>query len=201
VSINGSTPDPAKLEAIAAFPTPTDLAHLRRFLGMTGYYRKFVPFYARIADPLYALTRADTLWQWGEETDQAFRKLKNSLCEQPVLLASPDGNKPFVIHTDASGTAIAGVLYQLDTEGNQKVVAYASRRLNIHERNYTVSELECLAVVWAVTEQFHSYIFGAPFLVETDHSALTSVFTCSLCPTREPMVACNDGHFGCNRTL
>ena len=161
---------PSKVKSVSDYPRPTTLKQVRRFTGLTGVYRRFIPNYTEIAEPLSRLTRKNVPFSWTEEQQQSFEKLKNLLVSGPVLqIFDPD--KVSTLYTDASKVGIGAVLSQ---EGHP--VAYYSRRLNIHEENYTTSELECLAVVNAI-EHFHVYLHGTHFNIITDHSALKWLFS------------------------
>ena len=174
--VDGIRTNPDKLRAITELPVPRNVDDVRRFLGMVGYYRRFVEHFAHKAASLYELLKVSSQCRWTTIEQEAFDALRDALCREPIVLGSPDGARPFVLHTDASGVGLGAVLYQRDDQGDLRVVAYISRRLNVHESNYTATELECLAIVWAVTEQFHAYLFQHPFELATDHSALLQLF-------------------------
>ena len=152
------------------FPEPTNLKELRGALGLFSYYRKFVKDFSKIAKPLLDLLKKDAPFSWKEKQQTAFDYLKKKLIEAPIL-QYPDFNKPFVLFTDASGDGIGAVLSQLNDDGKECVIAYASRSLNQAERNYGITDQECLAVVWAI-KHFDQYLGLLPFKVVTDHSAL-----------------------------
>lgn len=166
---DGIKPNPSKIEVIQKIPVPTDIHQLKRFLGLTGYYRKFIKNYARITDPLNKLLKKNTLYKWTELCDKAFNNLKQKLCKSPIL-AHPNYQLPFKLFTDASTIGLGAVLSQ-DQDGKEVVISYASRTLSPSERNYTITELECLAIVWAV-KHFRPYLYGTKFTVITDHNAL-----------------------------
>ena len=165
-------PESAKIEAVRKFEQPTTKTRVRSFLGLTGYYRKFIPDYATLAAPLTDLTRKTKPNQvaWTPECAAAFDQLKDSLCVSPVL-KSPDWNKPFVLQTDASDRGVGAVLSQSEDDGNDKPVAYFSRRLLPREERYSTIEKECLAIKLAV-QAFHVYLMGRPFTIQTDHRSL-----------------------------
>nr|KAG5687934.1 hypothetical protein BaRGS_021642 [Batillaria attramentaria] len=188
VSADGIAPDPDKTQTIRDWPRPTNPEEVRRFLGFSGYYRKFVQNYSRISAPLTALMPVPTKkqrgrkkvhqqkpWQWGDEEEAAFQRLKDILSSPPVL-GYADYTRPFELHTDASGTGLGAVLYQ-EQDGAPRVIAYASRALSKTERNYPAHKLEFLALKWAVTEKFKDHLYGAQFTVKTDNNPLTYVLT------------------------
>lgn len=173
MSKEGIKPDPMKVAVIQNLQAPTDISGLRRFLGLTSYYRRFIKGYSKIAFPLNNLLKKNTLYYWSTTCQEAFQTLKDKLVSSPILV-HPDFNKPFVLYADASTKGLGVILAQVQNQ-NEHVIAYASRTLNKAERNYTISELEALAIVWGVT-YFRPYLYGSKFTAVTDHSALTSLF-------------------------
>ena len=154
------------------FPTPRHLKQLRSFLGLASYWR-FIPKFSQVAAPLYVLTKKDALYQWTPTCQDTFDELKQKLTQAPVL-AFPDFSKSFILETDASGSGLGAVLAQEQEDGMVKPICYASRTLQTHEKNYGVSELEALAVVWVV-KHFRVYLYGHKCKVYTDHEALMSL--------------------------
>ena len=173
VSAEGIHTDPRKLQAVRNYPAPMDLKSLRSFLGLCSYYRRFVPGFSKVAAPLHALTRKDVGYVWTQDCQESFEKLRDLLVSAP-LLSYPDFQKPFILETDASGEGLGAVLAQRQDDGSVKPIAYASRSLQKHERNYGVTELEGLGVVWAA-KHFRPYLYGHPCQVFTDHEALKSL--------------------------
>ena len=161
-----------KVMAVQNYPRPTSKKEVRSFLGLTGYYRKFIPQYASIAAPLTDLTRkaSPNRVHWTSACEIAFSKLKELLCAAPVL-RSPDFQKEFILQTDASDRGVGAVLSQVDDEGKDHPVGFFSRKLLPREERYSTVEKECLAVKLGV-ESFRVYLLGRPFVVETDHRAL-----------------------------
>lgn len=169
VNEHGIQTDPDKVRAINEFPRPHNVRTLRGFLGMASWYRRFVESFAKLSAPLTKLLRKDAKWAWGEEQEAAFELLKSRLTSAPIL-ACPDFTKKFVVQVDASGTGLGASLTQVQN-GKEVVIAFASRLLGDNERRYTVSEQECLALVWSL-KKFRPYLEGYRFVAITDHQAL-----------------------------
>ncbi|CAL2250755.1 unnamed protein product [Prunus armeniaca] len=170
ISTEGIYVDPQKVEAIVNWVQPTSVTEVRSFLGLAGYYRRFVEGFSSIAAPLTRLTRKDVAFEWTEECEQSFQELKKRLTTAPVL-ALPDNSGGFVIYSDASLQGLGCVLMQHD-----RVIAYASRQLKKHERNYPVHDLELAAVVFALKIWRH-YLYGETCQIFTDHKSLKYFFT------------------------
>ncbi|GJR27877.1 reverse transcriptase domain-containing protein [Tanacetum coccineum] len=143
VNQNGIHVDPSKIEAVKNWKTPTTPSEIRSFLGLAGYYRRFIANFSKIAKPLTSLTQKNQKYVWGVEQEEAFQTLKNNLCDAPILTL-PDGVEDFVVYCGASNQGLGCVLMQ---RGN--VIAYASRQLKIHEKNYTTNDLELGAVLFS----------------------------------------------------
>lgn len=173
VSREGIKTDPTKVLAVSAFPIPQSLKDVQRFLGMAGWYHRFIPSFSEKAAPLHALKQKNSTWSWTDQCQQAFDLIKQASMQAPVL-TSPDFTQPFRVQTDASETGLGAVLTQ-ECAGKEHVIAYASRLLRGAERSYSVSEKECLAVVWAL-EKWRPYLEGRLFEVLTDYAALTWAF-------------------------
>ena len=167
------SPLPARTQAIREFPAPRTVTEVRRFLGMVGWYRRFIRDYAHLALPLNLLTRGDTRFGWSGEAQMAFDRLKKALTEAPCLHI-PDPRYHFVLTTDGSGTGVGAVLSQ-DVDGVRKPVAFFSRQLKDAERNYQAFDLEMLAVADACRVWRH-YLVATRFTLETDHQALLQMF-------------------------
>jgi len=170
VSAAGLAVDPVKVTAVQSLQVPSSVLAVRQFIGLTSYYRSFIPNYARIAAPLTALTRSYAHFHWTSQCESAFRALQAALTS-PLVLAFPDFSRPFILSTDASRVAIGAILSQQFPEG-ERPIAYASRQLKPNEKRWTVFELEGLAVVWG-TKYFDAYLHGREFTVVTDHRALS----------------------------
>ena len=201
ISANGVQTDPDKILAVTTWPRPQNVKELKSFLGFSGYYRRFIEHYSRIAKPLNDLSRLyeplrkggrrvsnqkkrsgmrpspDTPFgdKWDEQCQAAFDTLIERLTTAPTLLFA-DYNVPFVLHTDASTSGLGAALYQV-SNGKLHPVAYASRGLSKSEANYPAHKLEFLAMKWAVTDKFSDYLYGTHFTVLTDNNPLTYVLS------------------------
>ena len=170
VSPQGVKPNPQKVAAVQHYPTPTNVKDVQSFLGLAQYYRKFVKDFSIKAKPLTMLTGKSVDWAWGVPQQTAFDQLRNALSQSPIL-AHPDFRLPFILQTDASRQGLGAVLAQRDSQGQERVIQYLSRSLSKAERNYGVTKLELLGILWAL-EVCRPYLQGAKFTVETDHKAL-----------------------------
>lgn len=188
VSADGISCDESKLAAVRDWPIPGNIKELQKFLGFTGYYRRFIKDYALVARPLTHLLRGSNprnivskkkkkpqptvTWVWEEEQQEAFQELIRRVTSPPVL-CYPDFTKPFQVRVDASKLGLGAVLCQQQETGQFRVVGYGSRALKASEENYSTHKMEFLALYWAVTKQFHHYLYGAEkFEVTTDHNPL-----------------------------
>jgi hypothetical protein len=174
VTADGVAPDPKKIQAIVEFPTPKTPTSVKSFLGLVGYYRKFVPDFSKRAKPLNDLLKKNQTWRWETEHEESFRNLKEQLTKPPILRFT-DFTQPFVLTTDASDYAIGSILSQGDI-GKDKPIAFASRTLNKAETNYSTVEKELLAIVWSC-KHFRPYLLGRMFTIVTDHKPLTWIFS------------------------
>ena len=165
VGMDGIKVDPAKIEAVKKWETPKTPTEIRSFLGLAGYYRRFIQDFSKIATPLTKLTRKTEPFVWSGKQEEAFLTLKNLLCEAPIL-SLPEGNEDFVVYSDASYSGLGCVLMQ-----RGKVIAYASRQLKDAEKNYPVHDLELAAVVFALKLWRH-YLYGTRCTIFTDHKSL-----------------------------
>ncbi|GKB36794.1 reverse transcriptase domain-containing protein [Tanacetum coccineum] len=168
IDSSGIHVDPAKIEAVKNWASPTTPSEIRQFLGLAGYYRRFIEGFSKIAKPMTELTQKNQKFDWGEEQEEAFQLLKQKLCAAPIL-ALPEGSEDFVVYCDASIKGLGAVLMQ-----RMKVIAYASRQLKIHEKNYTTHDLELGAVVFALKIWRH-YLYGTKYVVFTDHKSLQHI--------------------------
>ena len=169
ISEDGVKPNPEKIEAITKFPIPTTTKEIKSFLGLVGYYRKFIRDFAKITKPLTSCLKKGAKITLSEEYKNAFEKCKTLLCNEPIL-QYPDFTKEFIITTDASNVALGAVLSQGNLP-NDRPVQYASRTLSETEQKYSTIEKELLAIIYAV-KTFRPYIYGRKFLIYTDHRPL-----------------------------
>lgn len=169
VDKNGLRADPQKVLPIVNISRPSSVKEIRSFMGMVSWYRRFLPNFAHISAPLNRLLRKNQPFAWSQDCENAFNNIKQALISAPIL-SCPNFDIPFVVQCDASGYGLGGVLTQRYPDGD-RVVAYASRSLTSNERNYTTTELECLAILFSL-EKFRPYIEGTRVTVITDHSSL-----------------------------
>lgn len=174
ITQQGVSPDPEKVQAVLDMKEPNNLKHLRTFLQTCSWFRKFIPNFSSVAEPLTRLTRKHQTWTWGSAQTTAFNELKQLLTSAPILIQA-DFNHPFVLRTDASNYAVGAVLLQGEDK-EERPIEYASRLLNAAERNYSTTEREALAVVWAV-ERFRCYLDGHPVIIGSDHQPLRWLMT------------------------
>jgi hypothetical protein len=169
VSAKGVEVDHRKISKILEWPEPQNLTQLRSFVGICAYYRRFVPDFSTICKPLFLLTQKGQQYVWGEAQQVAMDTMKKLLTSAPIL-GYPRTGDPFILDTDASAVGLGAVLSQVQ-DGEERVIAYASRVLSPAERNYCTTRRELLAIL-SFVKQFHHYLYGGRFLVRTDHSAL-----------------------------
>jgi len=162
--------DKEKVSAITEFPSPKSTKQLRRFLGMAGWYRRFIDNFASLTGPLTNLLKKSKGFNWNAEAQDAFEKLKANLAKAPIL-ASPDYSRPFLLQCDASKIGVGAVLAQVDQDNNEVPIAFFSKKLNKAQSNYSVTEQECLAVILSL-KKFRPYIEGQAFTIITDHASL-----------------------------
>lgn len=170
VNKEGVATDPEKIRLVQEWPEPKNVKELRGFLGLTGYYRKFVESYSRIAAPLNQLLKKNRSFIWTEECKQAFDQLKQVLLSPPILVL-PGEEDTFILDTDACDVSIGAVLSVIK-DGKERIVAFAGRTLNKNERNYCVTRKELLAIVYFV-KYFRQYLLSKPFTIRTDHAPLS----------------------------
>jgi hypothetical protein len=170
ISRNGISVDPEKVQEVMNWKPPTTMRQIRSFLGLAGYYRRFIPNFSRIAKPMTELLKKGVKSEWSQKCEDAFHALRQHFTTAPVL-AQPDNTKSFDVYCDASGTGLGCVLMQ-----DNRVIAYASKALRPHEQNYPTHDLELAAVVHALKIWRH-YLMGAHCNIYTDHKSLKYIFT------------------------
>ncbi len=179
VSAEGIKPDPDKIKAVREWRIPRSKKDIRSFVGLCSYYRKFIPHFATIAEPLHRLQsiKETVVFEWKEEQQRAFKSLQKALTTAPILIA-PDWQREFILQTDASDYGLGAVLCQ-EINGDERVIAYASKSLNKAQKNYMTSDKECLAIIYGV-KNFRTYLIGRKFTLYTDHAALQFLQTMKL---------------------
>ncbi|GBM62092.1 Retrovirus-related Pol polyprotein from transposon 297, partial [Araneus ventricosus] len=167
------SPTEAKIQSIQAFPTPKTKTQVRAFLGLVGYYSRYIPLYSVIAAPL-----TDTLKgkakrgdiDWTEACEEAFQELKGKLIDKPVLY-SPNFNREFIVQTDSSDMGMGVVLSQLNEDKEEHPILYLSKKFSNVERKYCTTEKECASIIFAI-KRLHYYLDGQNFTIMADHNPL-----------------------------
>jgi hypothetical protein len=164
-------PNQETVDKLLKAPRPVNKKQLRSFLGLVGYFRRFIPNFAAIAVPLTDLTREGTPneLEWEQPQVQAYNALRESLIHPPILRL-PDVSRPFILQTDASADGIGAILLQ-EEQGVKHPIAFVSKKLLPREKNYSTIERECLAILWGI-QKFQTYLYGTHFVLETDHQPL-----------------------------
>jgi hypothetical protein len=170
ISSDGISVDPSKVQEVMDWKPPTSVHQIRSFLGLAGYYCRFIPDFSKIAKPMTELLKKGVTFSWNEKCEEAFHTVRAHLTTTPIL-AQPDNSKPFDVYCDASGIGLGCVLIQ-----NNRVIAYASRALWTHEQNYPTHDLELAAVIHALKIWRH-YLMGTKCNIYTDHKSLKYIFT------------------------
>jgi hypothetical protein len=176
ISSAGMRPGEAKIQCVSDFPQPQNVHSVRQFLGLVSYFRKFIPGFAHLAQPITKLLKRDAVWEWGKDQEVAFKALKDKLVNRPVLMIY-DPTAETELHTDASKLGVGGILLQRPEGSGSSFhpVAYYSRQTTPEERNFHSYELETLAVVCSL-KKLRVYLLGKVFKIVTDCSALRSTF-------------------------
>ena len=169
ISAQGIVVDPAMIETMVKWERPQTVTEVRSFLGLVGYYRRFVEGFSKMVSPLTQLTRKDQPFSWTDECEVCFEDMKRRLTTAPILVI-PDTTKTFEVYCDASYQGLGCVLMQ-----EKRPVAYASRQLKVHEKNYPTHDLELAAVVF-VLKTWRHYLYGSQFQVFNDHKSLKYLF-------------------------
>ena len=173
VSPQGVCPDPLKVESIRTLAPPTNVKECRSFVAMCSYYHRFVPNFAKISEPIVALTKKHARFKWKEQCQEAFDLMKESLTVIP-LLSYPDPNKRFILYTDASDTCIGAVLCQEYTKGEEtfeKPVYFISHKLKKSQINYSTVEKECFGIMYSL-DRLHHWVSCSQIICKTDHMPL-----------------------------
>ena len=169
VSVEGIEADPVKIKAILNMKTPESASEVHSLIGGCGYYRKFIPKFAQMCQPLYKLIHYDTKFRWSEEEERAFKEIKNALTNAPIL-RHPNFNYPFQIHTDACDAGLGATLVQT-IDGVERVILFISRTLQPAERKWSTREKEALGILWAC-ETLRPFVINYHFEVISDHQSL-----------------------------
>ena len=170
----GVKANPDKVKPILELRSPNSVKEIRSFLGMTGFYRDTIPNYAEIAMPLVELTKKNRKFSWGNKQEQAFQHLKIELQSNNVM-QSPDINKPYILYTDACDYSIGGILTQVNDAGVEKIIQYVSKALGSTQLRWPVIEKEAFALIYCL-RKLTTYLYGARFIVYTDHKPIISLF-------------------------
>ena len=170
MSASGVSVDPEKVEAVMNWERPKSVFEIRSFLGLAGYYRRFIEDFSRIATPMTTLSRKEVKFKWDDRCEEAFQELKRRLTSAPILIVS-DRGKGYTVYCNASRVGLGCVLMQ-----SGRVVAYGYRQLKNHEQNYPTHDMELVAVVFALKILRH-YLYGEEFEVYSDHKILKYIFT------------------------
>ena len=149
------------------------MKEIQSFLGLCSYYRQYIQTFSHIAAPLIQLTKKNVQFVWDESCQAAFEILKKKLCSAPVL-AYPKPDLRYILDTDASDVGVSGVLTQIQ-DGKERVIAYASKKLNVQQQRYTVTRRELLTVI-TFMNHFRHYLLGQNFLLSTNHGSLRWIF-------------------------
>jgi len=182
ISEKGVSMDPDKIQTIQNFQPPRTRKQVQSFLGFINFYRKFIRDLSQDTEHLSALTKKNAKWVWNNIQQQAFEDIKHKFLKD-IIIQFPDFTKAFYLNTDASTTHIGAELYQISETGQHQTLGFASRTLNDAEQNYTTTELELLAIVFAC-RKFRNYLLGHQVKVLTDHHSLTFLNTCQLLSSR-----------------
>ena len=170
MSASGVSVDPEKVEAVMSWERPKSVFEIHSFLGLAGYYRRFIEDFSRIASPMMRLTRKEVKFDWDDRCEEAFQELKRRLTSALILIV-PDRGQGYTVYYDASRAGLRCVLMQ-----SRRIVAYGSHKLKNHEQNYPTHDMELAAVVFALNI-WHHYLYGEEFEVYSDHKILKYIFT------------------------
>lgn len=164
--------EPGKIQAIRNWKAPSSVSEVRQFIGFANFYRRFIQQFAKIASPLYDLTKEKVPFVWSQAAQAAFEEIKAQISSEPILRL-PEQSLPFIVRTDASLEGLGAVLSQI-IDGMEHPIAFESRRITDTERNYPIRQLEFLAILHAIRTWRH-YLFGRKFTVYSDHESLSRI--------------------------
>ena len=170
MSGSGVSVDPEKVEAVMSWERPKSVFEIRSFLGLAGYYRRFIEDFSRLTTPMTRLTQKEVKFDWDDQCEEAFQELKRRLTSAPILIV-PDKGQGYTVYCDASRGGLGCVLMQ-----SERVVAYGSRQLKNHEQNYPSLDIELGVIVFALKIWRH-YLYGERFKEYSDHKSLKYIFT------------------------
>jgi hypothetical protein len=176
VSKEGTRPDPSKVDAVRGFPAPTTVTNVRSFLGLIGYYRKYIKGYSKLVGPLFELTKKDVVFVWNQDCQRAFSDLKEALMGAPILVR-PNFKEPFCLDVDWSTKGVGAILSQREGR-SERVIAYASKALTLAQRKFHPMERECYALIWGILH-FKQYLHRTHFTLRTGHKPLEWLATVS----------------------
>ena len=171
ISMQGIEMETINLGKVQRYPRPTNVKTVRGFIGLCNYYRRFVKAFSEIARPLHNLTKQGVAFHWDESCEKAFQHLKKCMTSEPVVLAHPNFDKPFILSTDASDMAIGYVLGQTDDQDREHVISYGGRSLTKDEKKWDTTDKECLAIVEGL-RHYEPYVSNQQVTIYTDHWAL-----------------------------
>ena len=170
MSASGVSVDPEKVEAVMSWERPKLVSEIHSFLGLAGYYRRFIEDLSRLTTPMTRLNQNEVKFDWDDRYEEAFQELKRRLTTAPILIV-PDRGQGYTVYCDASRAGLGCVLMQ-----SGRVVAYGSRQLKNHEQNYPIHDMELAVVVFSLKIWLH-YLYGEQFDVYLDHKSLKYIFT------------------------
>ena len=195
VGQSGIQVNPEKVQILNDWPKPKTLTDVRSFMGLLQFFRRFIKDFSKISAPLTNLTKkGEGIKKWDVKCDEAFSYLKQAITQAPILVG-PNWKKPFKGHIDASTEAVGGTLTQKDDEGNDRVIAFFSKKLSPAETNYTANDRELLGLIYFL-ERFRCYLEGSEFEIITDNQVLKSFFTKAKLSRREARWLETLGNFG-----
>lgn len=182
VSTTGIQMDPDRKAAIMSFPVPRNIRQLRGFLGLINYFRRFISKYSEEVRPLCDLLKHKLKWTWSNEINECFERVK-ALFVETVMLHHPNTKETYYLQTDSSNLGVSGYVYQIGTDGDERVIGFCSKSLTVAEQKWTVTEQELWAIIYSLTK-FETYLRGARLVIRTDHKSLIFLQSCKLLSAR-----------------